>query len=201
MNTLILVGIDLLAISLLTFAVYLPRHRRTELVPAFLGVNIGVLAVSMALLSSSATLGVGLGLFGVLSIIRLRSTELSQREIAYYFASLALGLIGGLSGSTPILGGGLMGLIMLALVVGDHPRVSGPRVGLTHLQVVLDHAVPDEASLRSRLENLLGVTVVVATVVKLDLINDSTVVDVGVLADRAAPVPTPIDERVSEVAR
>ena len=36
-------------------------------------------------------LGLGLGLFGVLSIIRLRSSEPSQEEVAYYFVALAMG--------------------------------------------------------------------------------------------------------------
>ena len=53
--------------------------------------------------SSAATVGLGLGLFGVLSIIRLRSDELGQHEIAYYFAALAIGLIGGLgTGDVPL---------------------------------------------------------------------------------------------------
>ena len=39
--------------------------------------------------------GLGLGLFGVLSLIRLRSSEIGQEEVAYYFVALALGLIGG----------------------------------------------------------------------------------------------------------
>ena len=56
---------DLIAISVLCFAVYYPRHRRRELLVAFLGVNVGVLAVTTALVSSDATLGLGLGLFGV----------------------------------------------------------------------------------------------------------------------------------------
>ncbi|MEZ5261836.1 MAG: DUF4956 domain-containing protein [Acidimicrobiales bacterium] len=37
----------------------------------------------------------GLGLFGVLSIIRLRSTELDHQATGYCFASLALGFLGG----------------------------------------------------------------------------------------------------------
>ena len=48
---------------------------------AYIGVNIGVLAVTL-LLSSAQELGagLGLGLFGVLSIIRLRSTALAQGD-------------------------------------------------------------------------------------------------------------------------
>lgn len=100
MNTAIMLGADVIAIAILTFALYLRRHRRRDLMVSYLSVNIGVLAVAAALSGSSAGVGLGLGLFGVLSIIRLRSSELSQHEVAYYFAALALGLIGGI-GVTP----------------------------------------------------------------------------------------------------
>lgn len=175
--TLILPLVDVVAIAVLTALVYLPRHHRTELVPAYVGVNIGVLAVSMALGSATASIGMGLGLFGVLSIIRLRSAELSQREIAYYFASLALGLLGGIGVGALALGIGLMVAIVLSLVIADHPRIAG-RTSVRRQHVVLDRAVTDPASLHARLEGLLGATVTAAEVIRLDLVNDSTHVEV-----------------------
>lgn len=190
MTTYLLPAVNLVAITVLTFAVYLPRHHRSELVPAFIGVNVGVLAVSMALTSASASLGLGLGLFGVLSIIRLRSSELTQREIAYYFASLALGLLGGIGLSNLAVGAGLMALIVLVLVVADHPKVSGGNRGVRSQLVILDRAVADEAALRAQLEVLLGATVVGVRVVRLDLVDDSTHVEVEYLAADKAPAPS-----------
>src|SRR4051794_30958791 len=93
MPHMLLYAADLVAIGLLTFGVYFPRHRRRDLVISYVGINAGVLAVSAALASSTVTAGLGLGLFGVLSIIRLRSNELDQHEVAYYFSALALGLL------------------------------------------------------------------------------------------------------------
>ena len=119
MTTMILIAADLVAIAVLTFALYFRRHRRRDLVVAFLGVNVGVLAVSLVLGLTTASLGVGLGLFGVLSIIRLRSTEITQREVAYYFASLALGLIAGLSTLDVVASGGLMALNDVAWAEND----------------------------------------------------------------------------------
>lgn len=181
---------DLVAIGLLTFAVYFPRHRRRDLVVAFLGVNVGVLAVAGALSGATVGAGLGLGLFGVLSIIRLRSSEIDQREVAYYFASLALGLIGGLGGS---LGGTalvLMALVVLALVVGDHPRLLRR---YRQQVVVLDRAFPDHDALVAHLEALLGARVHGVTVQRLDLVDDTTVVDVRFSENRAraagAPAP------------
>ncbi len=175
MSTMMLIAADLIAISVLTFAIYFRRHRRRDLVVAFLGVNVGVLAVALVLgTATTSSLGLGLGLFGVLSIIRLRSTEISQREVAYYFAALALGLIAGIS-TDPLVGAGLMSLIVGALWAGDHPALLG---GARQQVVTLDRAITDEAELRNELTHLLGGHIDQVTVTSIDLVRDLTVVDV-----------------------
>ena len=185
MTSLIMIGIDLIAIAVLTFAVYFPRHHRKDLVAAFLGVNVGVLAVATVLGSSTVSAGLGLGLFGVLSIIRLRSSEIAQHEVAYYFASLALGLLAGLTSTPSLLVGGLVVLIIAVLAIADHPRLLG---GYRQQTIVVDVAHRDEEVLRSHLEMLLGAKLVNLSVIKLDLVNDTTVVDVRYRIPRH-PVP------------
>ena len=41
-------------------------------------------------------LAVGFGLFAILSIIRLRSSAVTQQEVAYYFIALVVGLVNGM---------------------------------------------------------------------------------------------------------
>jgi Ca2+/Na+ antiporter len=171
----VMISIDLIAISILTFGMYFRRHRRRDLVVAFLGVNVGVLAVATVLGSAEVGVGLGLGLFGVLSIIRLRSSEISQTEVAYYFAALALGLMAGLSTSLSPLVIGLMALIVLVLFVGDNPRLFKK---YRHQTIQLDTAFTDESKLRFELERMLGARVHKVTVQHLDLVNDTTLVDV-----------------------
>lgn len=183
-------AIDLAAITIMVFGLYFPRHRRKDLLVAFLGVNIGVLAVADALSSTGAGAGLGLGLFGVLSIIRLRSSELDQEEIAYYFVALALGLLGGLTVTPDWLTPLLMTALLVALFVGDHPRLFA---GYRTQTMNLDRAFTDEAALVAHLEQLLGGTVHHAKVRKVDLVNDSTNVEVRfrIGADQPTPPPTP----------
>ena len=171
----VMISIDLIAISILTFGMYFRRHRRRDLVVAFLGVNVGVLAVATVLGSAEVGVGLGLGLFGVLSIIRLRSSEISQTEVAYYFAALALGLMAGLSTSFSPLVIALMALIVLVMFVGDNPRLFKK---YRHQTIQLDTAFTDETKLRFELERMLGARVHKVTVQHLDLVNDTTVVDV-----------------------
>jgi hypothetical protein len=171
----LIIGVDLVAIAVLTFGVYFPRHHRRDLVAAFLGINVGVLATAMVLGSTSVGAGLGLGLFGVLSIIRLRSSEIAQHEIAYYFAALALGLLAGLNGGVDGVTAGLMALVVAALFVGDHPALFGRYRQQTML---LDQALTDEAALRAHVEASLGARVLHLTVRHVDTVNDTTLVDV-----------------------
>lgn len=179
MTMLLAVAADLVAILVLTFGVYFPRHRRRDLVTAFLGVNIGVLAVSIVLGNTAVGAGLGLGLFGVLSIIRLRSDEISQHEIAYYFASLALGLIAGLGDVMDVLHLGLMALVIAALFLGDHPALFRRH---RNQLVRLDVAYTDEDALRAHLETTLGGQVTTMVIKQIDMVNDSTLVEVRWIA-------------------
>lgn len=183
------------AITVLALGLYFPRHRRRDLVVAYLGVNLGIMAVSTVLLSTAIGAGLGLGLFGVLSIIRLRSDELAQHEIAYYFSALALGLLSGL-GSDPLMALSLMGAVLLAMFVADHPLLLR---GYRRELVVVDRAIGDRAALTAHLEQRLGGQVHHITVQKLDFVNDTTWVDVRYREDAAAHDRLP--QRNAEEAR
>lgn len=174
-STLLLIAADLAAAIILSLAIYYRRHRRRDLVVAFLGVNIGVLAVTTVLGATEVAAGLGLGLFGVLSIIRLRSSEISQREVAYYFAALAIGLVAGLPSTDPWIPVALMALILVVLWAADHPALLGRS---RHQIIHVDRAIADEAQLRAELESRLGATVTSLTVQHLDLVDDTTLVDV-----------------------
>lgn len=173
--TLLLIAADLVAAIILSLAIYYRRHRRRDLVVAFLGVNIGVLAVTTVLGSAEVAAGLGLGLFGVLSIIRLRSSEISQREVAYYFAALAIGLVAGLPSASPGISIALMATILVVLWAADHPALLGRS---RHQIVHMDRAIADEGELRTELERRLGATVTSLTVQNLDFVDDTTLVDV-----------------------
>lgn len=182
-SALILIGIDLAAALVLSLGLYYRRHRRRDLVVAFLGVNVGVMAVAAVLGTAEVALGLGLGLFGVLSIIRLRSSEISQREVAYYFAALAIGLVTGLPQTDPWPVAALVVLILGVLWAADHPALLSRS---RHQVVRLDRALSDEAALRAELGERLGGTVTALTVQELDLVNDTTLVDVRFRVPRGA---------------
>ena len=195
MPDLLIFAADLVAISALTFGVFFRRHRRRDLLLPYIGINLSVLAVCTVLASVSVGIGVGLGLFGVLAIVRLRSSELSQEEVVYYFASLALGLIAGLQPDPRWLAPLLSAAIVLAFFVLDQPRLFGNH---RHQVITVDAVYPSEAALHDRLEELLGATVEHMVVLSTDLVRDLTIVDVRYRQGTRPGVVRPLTEPAAD---
>src|SRR5215213_7767368 len=169
------VATDIVSIAVLAYAVYYRRYFRRDLVLAYVALNVGVLSVTTLLSSSPAGVGLGLGLFGILSIIRLRSSSITQEEVAYYFVSLAMGLVAGLHPDPVWLAPALCVLLVAIMYVADHPRFAARTYRQT---VTVDVAHPNLESLKAALEELLGATVLHVVVQDLDMVRDLTVVDV-----------------------
>lgn len=182
-NSFVLAAIDIVAIAVLVYGIYYPRYRRADLIVAFLGVNIGVFGVATVLAATDVGAGVGMGLFGVLSIIRLRSTEISQREVAYFFAALSLGLVCGVA-PTPALASCVAILIVATLAIADGAvKTSDSQL------VVVDRALSDTDELTERVEALTGGSVANLEVIKLDTVNDTTTVNVQFRAATISKLP------------
>lgn len=189
----LMIALDIAAIFILTIPLYYRRHRRRDLVTAYTVLNVGVFAVASILGSAEVGIGVGMGLFGVLSIIRLRSTEISQYEVAYYFSALSIGLIAGLNTAAPLTSALLIGLILVVVAIIDS-RALLP--SSRQQNVRLDRAITHEGELKEYLEKVLGGTVSNAQVISVDLVNDSTLVDVRWVAKkpRGGDSPAPVTE-------
>jgi Domain of unknown function (DUF4956) len=169
--------IDLLAIAILVYPLYFRRHRRKDILLAFVGINVGVLGLTYMLAHTplARTTGLGLGLIGVLRIIRLRSAEVSFEEIAYFLISLALGLLCGTKPDptwlTPVVAAGLLAVVFVV----DHP---GLNRRYRRQEVLLDRAFANDTDLHAHLAELFQAEVFQATVRRLDIVHDTTLVDV-----------------------
>ena len=174
MHTVIALVADAIAITVLV-SMYFHRHQRRDLLLSYVALNFGVLAVTTMLAAAPVGAGLGLGLFGILSIIRLRSDSITQEEIAYYFTALALGLISGLHPGNVLVAPGLAALLVAVMFVADNPRTFA---AARRQLVTLDEAQPDEDVLRTLIEQRLGVDVRHMIVQEIDFVRDVTIVDV-----------------------
>jgi hypothetical protein len=175
-------GIDLAALIAL-LSLYTFRHRSRDLVLAYAALNVGVFVVVAMLAAQRVDFAVGFGLFGILSIIRLRSSAITQEEVAYYFVALTLGLVNGLHPSPRALQLVLVAVLLTAPYLAGHPRLL-PRA--RRQSVTLDAVHPDEPTLRADLERRLGGRVRRCDVSEIDYVREVTIVDVRF--DAATPV-------------
>ncbi|KOX08903.1 DUF4956 domain-containing protein [Nocardiopsis sp. NRRL B-16309] len=191
-------AVDLAAITLLSYALYFRRHGRRDLLLAYAALNTGLFAVVAMLTNQEVGMAVGFGLFGVLSILRLRSDLISQGEIGYYFTAIALGLVNAVAASAPWVLLGLNALLLAVMYTADHPRLlSGHRRRILTLDVVHE----DPVALRQDLEARLRGRVRRVDVTEVDYVRDLMVVDVryraagetgdGFPTRRAARFPVP----------
>jgi hypothetical protein len=178
-------GIDLLTIFLLAYVLYFRRHRRADMLLAYVTLNIGIFVAVSLLSTVRLDIALGFGLFAILSIVRLRSSTVTQQEVAYYFVALVAGLVNGLS-----LDDRLLTVVVNALLVGTMFVVDSKllRARAQRVELTLDKVHHNEDALVADLERRLGGRVMHHQVNEIDYVRDVMVVDVRY---QVAPPPIP----------
>lgn len=175
-------AMNLIAATVLVYGIYFRRHRRRDLVLGYLAFNVSLFAVAAALGSSSPlNVGVGFGLFAVLSIVRLRSDEATQAEIGYTMVALVLGLLNGLPGLQFEVKLLFTLLLVGTMYVADHPALLPPDRHL-RFKVELDVVHSDPSAIRAELERRLGSEVKRFTIQEIDYVRETMRIDVRVNA-------------------
>jgi hypothetical protein len=170
---------------LVLMVLYARRHEGRELMMVYVCFNIGLFAALVAITAGHFPAGVGFGLFGVLSIIRLRSQPFTTAQIGYFFLVLVMALVNGLSGRALALSAGLSAALLVTVYLADHPAMH-PTVHTTRL--VLDRAYGDSADLRSAAARRVEGNVVDVRITEVDEVRDVTRVVVRYRRLDGAPV-------------
>ena len=174
-TTLPALGLNVAAIAVLAYVIYHRRHRRRDLLGAYVALNLGVFAAVTLLATQEVSLGLGFGLFGILSIVRLRSTSITHEEVGYYFVALTLGLVNGLGFGSLGVSAFLDAVLLAGMFVADHPRVAA---GVERRSVLLDAVHADRPALHADLERRLGSKVLRCVVTDVDYVAGTTRCDV-----------------------
>ena len=167
--------IDLVVIFLMTYVLYFRRHWRADLLLSYVALNIGVFVTMSVLTQVRIEIAVGFGLFAILSIIRLRSSAVTQQEVAYYFLALVVGLVNGLG----VPDRGLvvaLNVVLLLVVLGVDCKPLRDRS--RRMDVKLEGVYTNEAALVAELERKLGGRVAYQEITEINLIDGHMVIDV-----------------------
>ena len=130
----------------------------------------------MSLLSAGRLdAALGFGLFAILSIIRLRSSAVTQQEVAYYFVALVMGLVNGMNLPDRLVVVLVNALLLLTMLVLDTASL---RNRARRMDVTLDVIHVDDAALVADLERRLGGQVQHYDVNEINYVRDTMLVDV-----------------------
>jgi hypothetical protein len=162
---------DAVAIALLAYGIYFRRHRRRDLVVVLVMFNVGLFVALQVIAGGDISIGVGFGLFAVLSILRLRSEQFDFDEMGYFFLALVLALVNGLHVGSAGLTVLLTAVTLGAALVVDHPRLITPT---RRLEVTLDMVFPDEEALWRHLKERLDAPVSEVRVREIDYVRETT---------------------------
>jgi hypothetical protein len=167
--------VDLVAILLMAYVLYFRRHWRADLLLSYVALNVGIFVAMSLLTQVRVDIAVGFGLFAILSIIRLRSSAVTQQEVAYYFIALVLGLINGMGVPDRGLAVALNIVLLLTMFVFDSKSL---RDRSRRIDVRLAGVYTNESALVAELERKLGGRVAYQEITEIDLIHGHMLVDV-----------------------
>lgn len=169
-------AVDLLGMIILVGVLFYRNYRRIDFVAVFMACNVGLFSVLTVLATSEISAAIGFGLFGVLSIIRLRSSEYNNIHIAYFFISIAIALVTSLE-THPV----QMSLLLVGLLVGVVAILDSNKLRkMTYeTDVVLDRVFDTEAELRAHLEQKLDCVIVNMQINSLNYLNATTRVTIN----------------------
>jgi hypothetical protein len=141
----------------------------------FTALNIGLFAAVSSIGSGDFPTGIGFGLFGLLSLVRLRSAAFTLKDVAYTFVALVLALVNGLPERNLLLVVGLDVVLLAAMWVADESRSARPtRV----MRLTLDDAFTDVESATRELSRRLAVEPLNVTIDEVDFVRETTRVSV-----------------------
>ena len=189
------IAVNTTAIFLLAYALYFRRHRRADLLLGYVALNMGIFVAMSLLTTVRLDIALGFGLFAILSIIRLRSSAVTQQEVAYYFVALVLGLVNGLAINDRWLVIAINVLLLATMFAVDSSRL---RERARRLDITLDKVHGDDAALVADLESRLGGKVMYHQVNDIDYVRQTMVVDVRYRAG-THQAELRLDERRMEV--
>ncbi|MGW3095289.1 DUF4956 domain-containing protein [Streptomyces sp. NPDC001102] len=165
-------GLDVVALLILVGLL----HRRRPSAPAMplvlAALNVGLFAAMSTISAGKFPAGVGFGLFGILSLVRLRSAAFTLRDVAYTFVSLVVALCAGLPHRQSWLVVALVAVVLVAVLVVDDPRRY--ETPTTQVRITLDRIHPEPALVAQDVALRLGRAPLSVLVEEVDYVRETT---------------------------
>lgn len=168
-------GLDVASMLVLVGWLYRRRVAAPEMTLVFTALNIGLFAAVSSIGSGNFPTGIGFGLFGLLSLVRLRSAAFTLKDVAYTFVALVLALVNGLPERNLLMVLALDVLLLAAIWVADESRSGRPsRV----MRLTLDRVFTDLEGVTVELRERMAMEPLSVTIDDVDFVRETTRVSV-----------------------
>ena len=176
--------INIVVIGIIIDRLYYPKSKRRDFYFTFMLISIAIFFIVFFMIfvleemKGKTSLGIGIGLFGIFSIMRYRTDTMPVREMTYLFVIIALSLVNAISEGVPMIELGITNLIFLVAV-----WVCEWRLKVLPSKIIqydkMELIVPERKNeLIADLESRLGVEIVQVEVGAVDFIRDMAMVKI-----------------------
>ncbi|GGJ18942.1 DUF4956 domain-containing protein [Streptomyces brasiliensis] len=165
-------GLDVIALLILVGWFYRRRPSPPAMLLVLAALNIGLFAAMSTISAGKFPAGVGFGLFGILSLVRLRSAAFTLRDVAYTFVTLVIALCTGLPQRQTWLVVALDVVVLVAVLVVDDPKSYEPPTRTVKL--TLDRIYPDPSAIAQDVAFRFGQAPLSVVVDEVDYVRETT---------------------------
>ena len=176
--------INIVVVGLIIDRLYYPKSKRRDFYFTFMLISIAIFFIVFFMIfvleemKGKTSLGIGIGLFGIFSIMRYRTDSMPVREMTYLFVIIALSLVNAISEGVPMIELGITNLIFfLAVWLCEWRLKVLPSKIIQYDKMEL--IVPERKNeLIADLEKRLGLEIVQVEVGAIDFIRDMAMVKI-----------------------
>ena len=176
--------INIVVIGIIIDRLYYPKSKRRDFYFTFMLISIAIFFIVFFMIfvleemKGKTSLGIGIGLFGIFSIMRYRTDAMPVREMTYLFIIIALSLVNAISEGVPMIELGITNLIFLVAVWLCEIRLKVLPSKIIQYDK-MDLIQPDrKEDLKADLEQRLGLEIVQVEVGAVDFLRDMAMVKI-----------------------
>ena len=176
--------INMAVVGIIIDRLYYPKSKRRDFYFTFMLISIAIFFIVFFMIfvleemKGKTSLGIGIGLFGIFSIMRYRTDAMPVREMTYLFVIIALSLVNAISEGVPMVELAITNMIFLVAVWFFEWRLKVLPSKLIQYDKI-DLIKPEcKAELIADLEQRLGLEIVQVEVGAVDFIRDMAMVKI-----------------------
>lgn len=173
--------IDFTSLYFLSYVILYRKFQNIEMFVTSSLFNIFMLLIVMAIIRTDFDIAIGFGLFALLSLIQLRSTQFTKTEMAYLFGTVALAVINGagIADFSFVLISNVV-IILSTWFIGNWSLEHSANLirvdNVKKMSVTLDHidqnAISDREVMKATLASSLGIEAQSFEIKKIDYVRD-----------------------------